>query len=93
LNPKGNQYPQQSVGTFSVLGGINGGIFSIGDLTFGTPPLDVPDPSSGNLAPHSQFPTYYREIDFKFLSSQTLPAYDTATNASSPGCFISTTSA
>jgi hypothetical protein len=81
LSPATNQTPLPTIGTFS-FGGV---VYNLASLTYGTPPISVPDPGSGNLAPHGQFPTYFAEVGFKFIDVQTLPAYNTATGATSPG--------
>ena len=57
-----------------------------GDLTFGTPPIELytdaaPDsPPSGDLARHGIFPTFFGEFAFQFNSTQRTLTYNTAEN-------------
>ena len=81
LSPAVNQTPAPTMGTFS-FGGLT---YNLASLTYGTPPISVPDPSSGNLASHGQYPTYYAEVGFNFITSQTMPGYNAATGSPSGG--------
>ncbi len=54
-------------------------------FNYGVPPVDVMDDDSGNLSPHSIFPTYYLELAFTFDALHTVGAYNVQTDASSPG--------
>lgn len=49
------------------------------DMTYGTPPIDLYSSSSdpGDLAPHSQFPTYFKEAEFSFSSGSQSAAFNT----------------
>lgn len=81
LSPAVNQTPAPTMGSFS----FGGTTFNLASLTYGTPPISVPDSGSGNLASHGQYPTYYAEVGFNFISSQTMPGYNTATGDPSGG--------
>lgn len=56
---------------------------------WGSPPLNVPDSSSGtgpgNLASHGEFPTWYLELAFTFDNSHKVSAYNTADHTSALG--------
>jgi hypothetical protein len=73
--------PPPNVGSFKI-GTVS---YTSGSLTFGKPPLNVPDTSSGNLAPHDAFPTYFAELGFQFDSAHTVGAYNTADGTTAPG--------
>lgn len=80
--------PAPNVGTFTF--GPAGGTSttystSSSGIYYGKPPVDVADTSSGNLAPHGEFPTYYAEIPFYFDSSKTVGAYNTADGTTANG--------
>ena len=68
-----------NLGSFSV-NGTNVNVTS--DMTYGTPPIEVAGVATtdpGDLAPHGQYPTYFREFAFSFNPLQTASIYNTAT--------------
>jgi hypothetical protein len=71
-------------GSFSISGaGIAGTkSYSLSDLVFGNPPIEssnfLQPKDPGDLASHGVFPTYFAEIKFKFDSTKTAAAYNTA---------------
>lgn len=81
LSPATSQTPLPTMGSFS----FGGNVYTLASLTYGTPPISVPDPGSGNLASHGQYPTYFSEVSFKFIDTQTTPAYNSATQTPSAG--------
>jgi hypothetical protein len=68
--------PGADLGTFS----WNSTSYDVtGDMTYGTPPVEgsglaTGDP--GDLAPHSIFPTYFREFEFQFSPTATTVSYN-----------------
>jgi len=67
-----------NLGSFSVNGTT---VNATSDMTYGIPPIELlgdatPDP--GDLAPHGQYPTYFREFAFTFSPSNTAGSYNTA---------------
>lgn len=53
-------------------------------MTYGYPPIDTFSGSDpGDLAAHSVFPTYYKEVGFKFLSSDQSGIFNTQENPAS----------
>lgn len=68
-------------GSFSVAGVT----YSTTSLSYGVPPLNVPDNMSGNLAKHGVYPTYYKEISFNFSAAHTIAAYNTESQTGSSG--------
>ena len=67
-----------NLGSFSV-NGLNTNVTS--DMTYGTPPIELfgeatTDP--GDLAPHGQYPTFFREFAFTFNPLNTTGSYNTA---------------
>lgn len=64
----------------------NGNTVSVtSDMTYGTPPIDAFSSNwdPGDLAPHSLFPTYFKEVEFSFSSSNESAVFDTQLNPSS----------
>ena len=77
IAPKQDQFPVPDVGSFEV----NGQVFDINDLDFGTPPVDV-YAQSQDLPGHGIFETYYTEIAISFDTLDTVAAYNTQDNGS-----------
>ncbi len=73
--------PAPNIGSFSV----NGTSYTGSMLTWGTPPTNVPDSQTGNLSPHGIYPTYYLELQFSFVGSASMSAYNVQTDASASG--------
>lgn len=65
-----------SLGSFTVNGNT---INATSDMTYGTPPIDTlfVGRDAGDLAPHSIFPTYFRELGFGFSSSNQTGVFNT----------------
>jgi hypothetical protein len=77
--PKGGSaFPSPDFGPIA----INGTSYGSDAFVFGTPPTDTlaHDIPGGGI-----FPGYYVEIGFNFTASQTVAAYNTATDATAPG--------
>lgn len=72
IAPKQDQFPVPDVGSFK----INGTTFSIADLDFGTPPVDV-FAQNQDLPGHGIFETYYTEFAITFDPLNTVAAYNT----------------
>ena len=70
ITPK-QDYPQVDVGSFEV----DGEVFNIGNLFFGTPAVETYAISQG-IAPHGIFETYYAEIDVDFTTATSVAAYN-----------------
>ena len=65
-----------NLGSFTV----NGSTVNVtSGMTYGTPPLDAifPGHDAGDLATHSIFPTYFRELGFAFSSANKSGAFNT----------------
>jgi hypothetical protein len=73
--------PPPNIGTFT----IDGLSISPATMQWGTPPVDVADSSSHNLASHGAFPTYYAELSFNFDALDTIGAYNAADGSTCPG--------
>lgn len=50
------------------------------DMTYGRPPIDTFGDDSGDLAPHGVFPTYFKEVEFSFDSSNQSGIFNTQDN-------------
>jgi hypothetical protein len=64
---------------------FDGTTYTGSSLNWGIPPLNVPDPESGDLAPHGVYPTYFTEVSFLFSSALTVPSYNTQTGDPATG--------
>lgn len=73
--------PAPDIGSFSV----NGTSYTGAMLNWGTPPSNVPDSQTGNLSPHGIYPTYYLEVQFSFVGSGSMSAYNVQTDQSANG--------
>jgi hypothetical protein len=73
--------PLPNVGSFA----INGTSYSIGDLSYGVPPLNIPDDQAGDLPKHGIYPTYYKEVLFYFSPSSTVASYNVQDDAPAGG--------
>jgi len=65
-----------NLGSFSVDGNT---VNATSGMVYGTPPLDslFPTHDAGDLAPHSIFPTYFKELGFNFSSANQSGAFNT----------------
>lgn len=64
----------------------NGVTYDVGDMTYGTPPLDLytDSPESG-LPPHGIFETYYLQLAFNFDGGNTATTYNVQDDAGTIG--------
>jgi hypothetical protein len=73
---------------FGAAGGPQTTVGVTGDMTYGTPPLEVfalmqgDDP--GDLGGHGIYPTYFREFAFRFQPTSRANAYDSAVTQGGP---------
>lgn len=79
--------------------GLNLGSFKIGgttyqvtsDMAFGNPPLEtVLDQQPGDLPPHGVFPTYFKELSFKFDSTKRFLDLDVAGGTNNSNASLAT---
>ena len=76
ITPKASQ--GSPFGSFQLLGET----YSIGNMEYGTPPVDQ---ALKDIATHDIFPTYFTELAFQIVLGQTVPAYNTENDQPAPG--------
>jgi PEP-CTERM motif-containing protein len=74
--------------SFGEAGGTQTTVGVTGDMTYGTPPIEVfaamQGSDAGDLGGHGVYPTYFREFAFKFQPTSTADAYDSAVRQGGP---------